>query len=197
MSDENRTLSVDAPEPTGETRRQLLKGAAGVGIAAATLPALTDTAAAHFPLQLDIDIQPNNAENFIDLEDHEVVSVAVHPTEFLNGDGERESFDPTEEEVRYRFGSQSAVQQGGGAVPIGDGEQTDSGAGDREQILVLDFPVDETGFDGGEETGWLYWERDESGNHGLRGVDATKIYPGANTITLERLVRWLQTMART
>jgi len=24
------------------------------------------------------------------------------------------------------------------------------------------------GFDGGEETAWLYWERDESGGHGLR-----------------------------
>jgi hypothetical protein len=66
------------------TRRHFIKGAIGVATVAAAAPALSGVAAAHFPLQLDIDIQPQNADNFIDLEEHDTVSVAVHPTDSLS-----------------------------------------------------------------------------------------------------------------
>jgi hypothetical protein len=123
------------------------------------------------------------------------VSVAVHSSEFLNGDGERETFDPTAEPVRYRFGSRFALQDGEGARPTDDGAVTelDSGHGDGDEALVLEFPVDETGFDGAEEAGWLYWERGESGEHGYAGVDSVRVYgtESPNQDLLERLVRTL------
>ena len=160
------------------TRRRYLKGTLGAAATVAAIPTLSGVAAAHFPLELDIDIQPENAENFIDVDEHESVSVAVHPSEFLNGDGERETFDPTDEPVRYRFGSRSTVEDGAGARPEDDGEvrEFDGHHGGSHEALVLTFPVDEMEFDGGEETAWLYWERDESGEHGYAGMDSVSIY---------------------
>lgn len=150
------------------------------------ISALSGVAAAHFPLRLDIDIQPENETNFIDLDEHDTVAVAVRPNEFLNSDGGRETFDPTAEAVRYRFGSRFALDGGEGARPTGEGEvvQVDEGNGDSHDALVLTFPVDETGLDGGEETAWLYWERDESGEHGYAGVDSVRVY-GTGTATTE------------
>lgn len=160
------------------TRRRFLRGALGGVTAVAVLPGLSEVAAAHFPLRLEIDVQPGNEENFIDLDAHESVPVAVHRTEFLNSDAEREAFDPTGEAVRYRFGSRFALDDGEGARPTDDGEisEVDDGNGDSREALVLNFPVAETGFDGGEETAWLYWEEDESGEHGYAGVDTVRIY---------------------
>lgn len=168
----------DESEAKTTTRRRYLKGTLAAGATVAAIPALSGVAAAHFPLELDIDIQPENAENFIDVDEHESVSVAVHPSEFLNGDGERETFDPTDEPVRYRFGSRFAVQDGEGARPLDDGEVTEieSHHGDSHEALVLKFPVADMRFDGDEETGWLYWERSDSGEHGYAGVDAVRIY---------------------
>ncbi|MFC4407848.1 hypothetical protein [Haloarchaeobius iranensis] len=160
------------------TRRRYLKGTLGAAATVAAIPALSGVAAAHFPLELEIDVQPENAENFIDVSEHDSVSVAVHPSEFLNGDGERKTFDPTDEPVRYRFGSRSTVEDGAGAQPEDDGEvrEFDSHHGGSHEALVLTFPVDEMGFDGGEETAWLYWERDEAGEHGYAGMDSVNIY---------------------
>ncbi|WP_222913101.1 hypothetical protein [Natrinema sp. SYSU A 869] len=175
-------LADDGSESATPTRRRFFKGTLGAAATVAAIPALSGVAAAHFPLELDIDIQPENAENFIDLAEHESVSVVVHPSEFLNGDDERETFDPTDEPVRYRFGSRYALQDGEGARPTDDGEvtQVEGGHGDSHQVLVLDFPVSETGFDGEEEAGWLYWERADSGDHGYAGVDSVRVY-GAET----------------
>ncbi|MFC7072882.1 hypothetical protein ACFQJ7_13595 [Halovenus rubra] len=181
------------------TRRQQLKGVAGVATAAVAVPALSDTAAAHFPNKLDIDVQPDNADNFIDSSEHNSVEVAVHPVEYLNGDGTAEMFDPTTEPVRYRFGSRSTVADGKGARSKSDGEVREFTGHDGEthEGLVLTFPVDGMGFDGGEETAWLYWERDESGNHGYAGMDAVSIYGAAETDQesmqmLRRLLRLLR-----
>jgi len=166
-----------------------------VGTAAVAYPTLSDVAAAHFPMHLDIDVQPENADNFIDLEEHDTVSVAVNPTEFLDGDGERVTFDPTERAVRYRFGSRYTLRDGSGARPASDGTiiEVDGGHEDTHEALVLDFPVSEMGLDGEEETAWLYWERDDSGEHGLAGVDSVRVYGDAVTRRdlyqrLERLV---------
>lgn len=177
----DRRSTVESP-----TRRRLLRGTLGGVATVVTIPALSGVAAAHFPLRLDIDVQPENETNFIDLDEHESVSVAVHPTEFLNSDGERETFDPTAEAVRYRFGSRFALDDGAGARPTGDGEviEVDDGNGDSHDALVLTFPVGDTGLDGGEETAWLYWEREESGEHGYSGVDTVRIY-GSGTADTE------------
>lgn len=164
---------IEAP-----TRRRVLRGTAAGAAAVAGLPALSGVAAAHFPLRLDVDVQPENETNFVDLDEHESVAVAVRPVEFLDGDGERTTFDPTARPVRYRFGSRFALEDGDGARPLGDGEavEAETDDGDGGEALVLEFPVAETGFDGGEETAWLYWEEDESGEHGYAGVDAVRIY---------------------
>jgi len=162
------------------TRRRLIRGAFGAAATAAVTPVLTGVAAAHFPLQLDIDVQPENEDNFIDLEDHESIPVAVHRTEFLNSDGEREVFDPTEEDIRYRFGSRSTLGSGGGARPAGEGTVTSSGGdhGDEQNqdSLVVEFPIGETVLEDGMETAWVFWERDESGEHGFAGVDTVSVY---------------------
>lgn len=174
-----RTKSaVEDARSTGKspTRRRFLRGTLGVAASVTAISAASGVAAAHFPLQLDIDVQPGNETNFVDLDEHGTVSVAVHPTEFLNADGEQETFDPTARAVRYRFGSRFALDDGEGARPTGDGEVTEVENGDGRDALVLTFPVDETGFDGGEETAWLYWERDESGEHGYAGVDSVRVY---------------------
>lgn len=168
------------------TRRRFLRGTLGAAASVTAISALSGVAAAHFPLQLEIDIQPENETNFIDLDEHDTVAVAVHPTEFLNSDGDRETFDPTAEAVRYRFGSRFALDGGAGARPAGDGDviEVDDGNGDSHDALVLTFPVGETGLDGGEETAWLYWERDEAGEHGYAGVDSVRVY-GTETATRE------------
>lgn len=195
----NRQTTPDPEQLTERTttRRRLLKGAASVTAAAAFVPAASGLAAAHFPNELDIDVQPDNADNFIDVDEHDSVEVAVHPVEFLNGDSERETFDPTTEPVRYRFGSRSTVEDGGGARPADDGEvrEFDGHHGDSHEALVLTFPVDDMGFDGGEETAWLYWERDESGEHGYAGMDSVSIYgttaPNQGLLqVLQQLMAW-------
>ncbi|WP_143423336.1 twin-arginine translocation signal domain-containing protein [Halegenticoccus soli] len=182
-------MSEDTPVHTEENvlnvlnRRRFLKGTAGVAASVAAIPALSGVAAAHFPVELDIDVQPENEDNFIDLNKHGQVSVMVHSSEFLNSDGERETFDPTERDVRYRFGSRSALDDGAGARPVDDGEVTTTTTehGDQKQtteVLTLSFPVGETGLDSGDDTAWLYWERDESGEHGYSGVDTVSVYGG-------------------
>ncbi|WP_236035738.1 hypothetical protein [Haloarcula rubra] len=93
--------------------------------------------------------------------------------------------------VRYRFGSSFAVQNGEGARPVDTGAVTQV---DGEEALVLDFPVNETDLDGGEETAWLYWERDESGTHGYAGVDSVRAYgtPRSSRDLLELLRQLLR-----
>lgn len=161
---------------SSSTRRRFLGGALGVAASAAGLTGLSGLAAAHFPLALDIEIQPGTDENALNLSGQETIQVAVHSTEYVNSDGKQKTLDPTEKDVRYRFGSRFALEDGGGARPADGGEVTTLGEGDdAAEVLLLTFPVGETGFDGGEETGWLYWERDESGEHGLSGAGPLRV----------------------
>ncbi|KOX94176.1 hypothetical protein AMS69_07120 [Haloarcula rubripromontorii] len=147
---------------------------------AAAVPSLSGVATAHFPVEIAIEIQPENAENFIDLSDHETVTVVVKQSEVINSDGDSETFDPTDRPVRYRFGSRLALEDGEGARPVDDGEirEAENDSADDHSSLVLTFPVDEMGLDGGEETAWLYWERDDSGHHGYAGFDSVRVYRG-------------------
>ncbi|ELY51789.1 hypothetical protein [Natronococcus jeotgali] len=179
-------------------RRRFLSGTAGIAAGVAAVPALSGVAAAHFPVELDIDVQPGNEDNVVDLDEHEDVSVAVHPSTFLNSDGERERFDPTEREVGYRFGSRGALDDGEGARPVDDGEVTTTEHGDREQttdVLTLSFPVEETGLTSGDDDAWLYWERDESGEHGYSGVDTVSVHGG--TPSFEDLLELLRRLLGT
>lgn len=169
-----RKMKDSTPRVGSRTRRRFLRGTLGSVAAATAIPTLSGVAAAHFPLRLDIDVQPENRDNFVDLEAHESVPVAVHYNLFLNSDHEQEVFDPTEEAVRYRFGSRFTLDDGEGARPMEDGEVME--IDDARDALLLHFPVEEMGFDGGEETAWLYWEEDESGEHGYAGVDSVRVY---------------------
>ncbi|MFC3957023.1 hypothetical protein [Halovivax cerinus] len=171
--------TTDESTHSSTTRRRLLTGTVGASAALTGVGLLSGVAAAHFPTQLDFDVQPDNEDDVIDVDEDETVPVAVYPVEYLDGDGERTQFDPTAEPVRYRFGSRFELADGGGTRPVDDGESVtvETDDGEERDALMLEFPVDGTGLEGGEEAVWLYWERDDSGNHGLSGVDPVRVYP--------------------
>lgn len=122
-------------------------------------------AAAHFPAELDIDVAPGSGDARINPDGRGVIPVAVLATD---------EFDPTTEDVRYRFGAPDVVGDGGGARSAHDGHVEDVN-GDGRDDLVLHFPTEETGFDGDDSEGRLEWERDETGNHGLSGTESVTI----------------------
>lgn len=178
MSDDLSRLTERASAVPTPGRREFLGGALGAA-AVAAIPTLSGVASAHFPTELDTEIQPRNAENFVDLDEHDRVAVAVHPSKFLDGDGERTTFDPTERPVRYRFGARSALEDGEGARPVDDGEVTTlDGADEEREVLLLEFPVEETGLTSADDGAWLFWERDDSGEHGYAGFDTASVYGG-------------------
>jgi hypothetical protein len=161
-----RNLDFDFPEHVN--RRQLLKGTLGVAVSAAGISAISGITAAHFPTTIEIVITPDSEDNRIDPSSEELITVAVLTTTYQTEAGEQTTFDPTEEPVRYRFGTPDTLESGGGARPVGDGQIRDVN-GDGKADLVLQFPVEETGFSGDEMMGRLLWERDKSGEHGLAG----------------------------
>ncbi len=180
MVDTDHSSTPDKSTTRHIGRRRFLGGAVGAASAAIALPAITGVAAAHFPAELDIDVQPDNEDNYVDFNKHDHVSVAVLPSTFLNSEGKRETFDPTEQDVRYRFGSRSALDDGEGARPAGNGKVTKihSGHGnDAESVnaVALQFPINSTGLDNENDVAWLYWERDESGEHGYAGFDTVTV----------------------
>ncbi|EMA56056.1 ferritin-like domain-containing protein [Halococcus thailandensis] len=161
-------------------RRTFLKTAIGAAATAAAIPAVSTIASAHFPETLRIDIAPGSNENKIDPETDDCVSVAILQSTFVDEDGilkdpgTKITFDPTERPVRYRFGTQELLGQGGGVRPINDGEVRDVN-GDGKDDLVLQFPLDGTGFTGDESTGTLYWERPGTRHHGFHGTDTIRL----------------------
>ncbi|WP_224270232.1 hypothetical protein [Haloprofundus salinisoli] len=142
------------------TRRTVLRTTAGVAVASTGLATLTGSAAAHFPRELAVDIRPGSERNAINPRNQGRVIVAVLQTD---------AFDPTEAEVRYRFGAPDVVADGGGTEPVS--HRTQDVDGDGRGDLVLQFPTAETGFEGDESEGELRWDRDESREHGLSGRD--------------------------
>lgn len=146
-------------------RRDVLKITAGVATAAATVPVLTGDGAAHFPENLEIDIEPDSDDNRINAEHNGLIPVAVFQTD---------AFDPTGADVRYRFGAPDVVSDGGGARPAHNGH-TEDVDDDGNEDLVLHFPTEDTGFDSDDEEGRLEWERTESGEHGRSGTDDVTI----------------------
>jgi hypothetical protein len=162
-----RTIDVDSVFEQ-VNRRQVLKGALGVAVSAAGVSAFSGITAAHFHTVLEIEITPGSSDNRIDLSGQDLITVAVLTTTYQTEAGEKVTFDPTEKPVRYRFGASDALGNGNGARPVDDGQIKDVN-GDGSDDLVLQFPVEETGFSGDETVGKLFWERDESGKHGLSG----------------------------
>jgi hypothetical protein len=102
----------------------------------------------------------------------------VLPAEFLF-EGERRTFDATERDVRYRLGPWSVSEDSGGARPVDSEimrmEVGHGKAAKKRDVLALEFPVSETEFDSTDDVAWLFWDRDESREHGLAGFDAVDV----------------------
>lgn len=145
-------------------RRTVLKTAAGVVASTAAVTALSGSAAAHFPRDLDVDVTPGTEQNAINPRSDGVTTVAVLSNE---------SFDPTSEEIRYRFGPVDVVEAGGGATPVRHRERDVND--DGREDLVLQFRTDRAGVDGDESEAELRWDRDESREHGLSGRDEVTV----------------------
>ena len=163
-----RESTSDPSENTD--RRRFMKAAIGTAATVAAIPAVSTTAAAHFPKELAIDIAPEREGNRVEPDENGRVSVAVRYTEFTDENGETVVFDPTDRAVRYRFGTHEILGNGGGVRPVDDGAVSDVD-GDGNDDLVLEFPLDDAGFTGDESTGTLFWEQDDSGKHGYAGTD--------------------------
>lgn len=158
-------LGEDSSDNTSIARRGFLRVSAGIAATAIGIASLSGNVAAHFPSDLEIDIKPGSEKNPINPNSNGVIPVAVLQTS---------EFDPTSEDIRYRFGAPDVVADGGGARPAHDGH-VDDVDGDGRDDLVLHFPTAETEFDGDESEGRLEWERTESGEHGLSGTDTITI----------------------
>lgn len=166
LSRRDSSDSTERNRPTSPVaRRQFLRASAGVAVTGLGVAALSESAAAHFPSGLDIDVKPGSDDNPVNPDSGGVIPVAVLQTD---------DFDPTSEDVRYRFGAPDVVADGGGARPAHSGHVEDVD-GDGRDDLVLHFPVAEAGFDGDESEARLEWERDETGAHGLSGMDIVTI----------------------
>ena len=59
------------------------------------------------------------------------------------------------------------------SMEVGHGE-----AAKKRDGLLLEFPVGETELDSTDDVAWLFWDRDESREHGLAGFDAVTILGG-------------------
>lgn len=144
-------------------RRTVLRATAGLAAATAGLTAATGGALAHFPRELDVEVKPDSEESPINPESNGVTSVVVYQTA---------EFDPTSEDVRYRFGAPEAVADGDGTTPVRS--HTDDVNEDGSMDLVLQFRTAEAGFDDDSETAELRWDRDEGREHGLSGRDTIR-----------------------
>lgn len=146
------------------TRRTVLTTATGLAAASTGLAAFSGSAAAHWEDELDIDVEPGSDQGTTNPRSRGLTRVAVLTTE---------SFDPIEEDVRYRFGTPEAVENGSGATPIR--HHTEDVNGDGDDDLVLFFRAAEADFDADDEEALLHWDRDESREHGLSGRDVAPI----------------------
>lgn len=146
-------------------RRTFLKGLTGAITTSAAVSTLTGTAAAHFPPELDVEITPyrgdEDDENRLNRRGCGFVRVAVTNIDDV---------EPTPESTRFRFGAPDAVADGGGAEAAEKRQLRDVN-GDGIDDLVLRFRLSEAGFTGDESEGELRWDRDETREHGLSGVD--------------------------
>lgn len=133
-------------------RRRFIAASAGAVAAAVGVSATSGVAAAHFPERLEIDITPGCDRNPVNPNGRGVIRVAVLFTRFEDGDGNTIVFDPTEHDVRYRFGAPAVVNDGGGARPLRCGRIEEDVNGDGNDDLVLRFPVEKRDLTGTSPT---------------------------------------------
>lgn len=161
-------MTQDSDEASNSIKRRgFLKAGAGVAATAIGITAVSGTAAAHFhgpeKSTLEIDIKPGSDGNPINPNSNGVIPVAVLQID---------DFDPTSENINYRFGAPAVVRDGGGARPAHGGHVTDVD-GDGNDDLHLHFPTEDAEFDGDEDEGHLHWEKGQKGaHHGLGGSDS-------------------------
>lgn len=151
-------------ETRSTDRRRFIPGGIGLAVGTAAIPMTSPIAEAHFPPQLDIDVEPGSDTNPIITGSGGYVLVAVLSTE---------AFDPANKAVRYRFDTPEVIDSGSGARPAFGGNIVDVDD-DGTDDLLLHFPVSETGFADckrADQIAKLVWERDESGEHGYSGID--------------------------
>jgi rubrerythrin len=141
-------------------RRTLLRSGAGAAAAAATLPALMGTAAAHFPEKLDAEILPRNENNQLDTDSSSFVSVLVRPNEVHDPQGNFQG--SADNAAHYRFGYMA--EGGHGVRPRFSYRGRTLGL--EPGSLVLFFPLSGAGFPDGTSTATLKWEREKGGHHG-------------------------------
>lgn len=145
---------------TRPDRRTFLSGLAGLTVAGTSLAAFTGSAAAHFPPELDIDVSPHSQQQAAP-HSRGLVRVAVTNLDEV---------EATADASQFRFGAPAAVADGGGAEAVRASDTQDVD-GDSQPDFVLWFRLDEAEFTGTEDVGELRWDRDESREHGLSGVD--------------------------
>ncbi|WP_126663810.1 hypothetical protein [Haloterrigena salifodinae] len=155
----------DSTTDSAMARRRVLRGGTGLAATALGIATLGGQAAAHFPTDLEIDVKPGTERAPINPNSCGVIPVAVLRTD---------EFDPTSEDVRYRFGAPDVVEGGDGARPMHGGHAVDMNGDGRDDLLLL-FPAPDAGFDGDESTARLEWERSEDGAHGLAGTAPIRI----------------------
>lgn len=119
-------------------------------------------------IEVDIDVKPCSDPNAVNPDAEGVIPVGIKHTD---------EFDPVEQinEGSLRFGAPDVVKNGRGAMPVREGRVEDAVpcAGDGRDDLVVHFPTDETGFEGGDNTGRLEGETNDGTP--LFGTDSVKL----------------------
>lgn len=122
-------------------------------------------------IELDILIRPQEDPNPINPESYGVVPVAVLNTS---------DFDPRNLAVNsLRFGSPTSVSLSTGATPAHNGHFEDVDA-DGDLDLVLHFPIRDTGYQSGDETGKLVGKTVDGRQ--VSGTDSVTIVGGNITV---------------
>lgn len=168
-----RTPRSETGEPTPDAsrldRRGFLRSGAGVALGAIGVAGLGGTASAHFPERLEVEIRPNSPRSIVPPNGNGVVRVGVYAGDL---------FHPSSHDGQYRFGAPDVVASGGGARPRDAGTHTDLD-GDGQEDLLLQFSLQEAGFDGTESHARIEWAPRSGFGHGLSGTAEVE-FPGGS-----------------
>ncbi|WP_255151832.1 hypothetical protein [Halorarius halobius] len=146
------------------TRRAVLRTTTGLGAAALGLGSLSGSATAHYPEELDVEVNPG-FDGRIDLAG-ERFAVRVAPNEEHDPTGEMPG--PHYNHTHYRAGTADAVATGPRPEYAYRGLFHDGS-------VLLTFPLADTGITTATDTVRLRWERHVGGSHGLSGTDEVTV----------------------
>lgn len=135
------------------------------GANSASAPHVYAIAGEEVATEVSIDIKPSNDRNRVNPNSRGYVNVAIHHTE---------AFNPVDrvDVSTLRFGAPDEVEAGGGATPAHEGGHEADVDGDRDDDLLLHFPMEDTGFDEDDEQGKLVGKTDDGTP--LYGSDSVK-----------------------